>query len=89
MRKAVGWRKRFDDPIVQPDGLTTLREAGCKLPTRVPELRSRCFCGAEVLMWSIYLKPQASRCVEETAEVRSQEVTRKPGACRRPALLEL
>jgi hypothetical protein len=43
MRKAVGWRKRFDDPIVLPDGLTTLREAGCKLPTRVPELRSRCF----------------------------------------------
>ena len=23
-------------------------DAGCKMPTQVPELRSRCFCGAEI-----------------------------------------
>jgi hypothetical protein len=23
-------------------------EAGCKMPTQVPELRSRCFCGVEI-----------------------------------------
>jgi hypothetical protein len=23
-------------------------EAGCRMPTQVPELRSRCYCGAEI-----------------------------------------
>jgi len=26
----------------------TMQETGHKLPTRVPELRSRCFCGADI-----------------------------------------
>ena len=25
-----------------------MREAGCKLPTQMPDGRSRCFCGAEI-----------------------------------------
>jgi len=25
-----------------------MRDAGCRLPTQTPDLRSRCFCGAEI-----------------------------------------
>jgi hypothetical protein len=28
-----------------------MREAGCKLPTQMPDGRSRCFCGAERYCW--------------------------------------
>jgi hypothetical protein len=39
MRKADGWRKQFDDPIVLPDGkkLVTLRDAVQYLAKTVPK----------------------------------------------------